>query len=264
MTLALLTWAPLVLATGAATAYVLLSARARGRRPWPVARTVAFLAGTALLVLALSPLVDAWADRDFAGHAAQHVLVAMVAPLGLVLGAPVTLLLRALPPTGARRVTRLLHRREVRLLTRPAVALLLSSGGLIALYLTPLYELSTRHDGVHVAVHLHLLLAGLLFTWVIAGPDPAPGRPPVRSRLLVLAAAVAVHATIAQLLHGGFLVAVHEPAAQMRAAGSLMYFGGDLAEVALALATLAGREPAHRPRPRRMGTLTAWLSPRTP
>ncbi|WP_051551273.1 cytochrome c oxidase assembly protein [Nocardioides sp. URHA0020] len=219
-----------------ACGYVWLAAR-DGRR-WPVGRTLLFLAGAAVLTIAVSPPVDRLADHDFGGHAAQHLLLAMVAPLGLALGAPVTLLLRGLPHAAARRLGRALHTAPIRLLARPSVALLLSSGGLVLLYFTPLYDASTRDPVVHALVHLHLLASGLLFAWVIAGPDPAPVRASVPARLVVLGVAVAVHAVVSQLLFAGILVQVHEPVGEMQAAGNLMYVGGDVAEVLLALALL--------------------------
>jgi putative membrane protein len=241
---ALLAGLPLLAVSSVAATYLGLALAERRRRGWPAARTVGFLAGAAVVATALSPGVDRWADGDFSAHMAQHLLLAMVGPLGLVLGAPVALLLRSLPHAHARRLGRLLHAPVVRGLTRPVVALALSSGGLVVLYLTPLYELSTRHTGVHLLVHAHLLLSGALFAWVIAGPDPAPGRPGVRPRLVVLGAAVAVHASVAQLLYAGLLVQVHEPVVEMQAAGNLMYFGGDIAELLLAVALLVTWRPA--------------------
>jgi putative membrane protein len=130
---------------------------------------------------------------------AQHLLLAMVAPVALVLGAPVTLLLRSLPVRHARTLSRVLRSRPVHLLANPWVALLLSTGGLVAFYFTPLYGASTRHEALHAAIHLHFLASGCLFAWV-AGPDPAPSRPTVRLRLVVLGVAIAVHASAAQLL----------------------------------------------------------------
>jgi len=94
-------------------------------------------------------------------------------------------------------------------------------------------------------VHVHLVASGYLFAWVVAGPDPGPARPTVRARLVVLGIAIAVHASLAQLLYAGLLVDVHEPVAGMRAAGDLMYYGGDLAELLLALALLLSWGPGH-------------------
>ena len=85
-------------------------------------------------------------------------------------------------------------------------------------------------------VHAHFLAAGYLFAWVIASPDPAPRRPSVPARLVVLGVAIAGHAVLSQLLYAGAFVQVPVPADQFRGAGELMYYGGDIAELLLALA----------------------------
>jgi putative membrane protein len=245
-------WIPCVSALAMLAGYVVLAVRGRrrGRHPW---RLASFAAGCLVLAGALSPAFDAAADADFGIHMAQHLLVAMIGPTALVLGTPVSVVLRGLPQGPARRVARLLRTRPVHLLTRPVTALVLSSGGLIVLYFTPVYAVSTRDETVHALVHLHLIASGLLFAWVVAGADPAPRRAGVRSRLLALGVAVAVHATVAQLIFAGALVQIREPVTQMRAAGNLMYFGGDLAELVLAIALLAtwrrNRPVARRPDP---------------
>ena len=248
----LATYGPLVLLGAMAVGYIVLVLHDRNQRHWPPARPVLFVIGVVLMATALSPPVDSWADADFGGHMVQHLLLGMVGPLALVLGAPVTLLLRGLPHRHARGLGRLLNTGAVHRPTQPAVALGLSSGGLVLLYLTPLYDLSTRHDGIHLLVHVHLALAGILFAWVIAGPDPGPRRASVRTRLVVLGISIIVHASVSQLLYAGVLVQVHEPVEQMRAAGSLMYFGGDIAELLLALALLVTwRPPAAKLRSQR-------------
>jgi putative membrane protein len=230
--------APVLAVTAVWGAYALAAARSRSRQGWPLSGALAFSGGTALVGIALSPGLDRLVDDDFSVHAAQHLILAMVAPLLLVLGSPVTLLLRTLPHPAARRVGALLNTAPAHVLTHPAVALLLSSGGLVVLYLTPVYELSTQHPLVHVLVHAHLLASGFLFASVVVGLDPAPRRVGTRTRLVVLGVSIAIHASVAQLLYAGLLVQVHEPVVQMQAAGSLMYFGGDLAELLLALALL--------------------------
>jgi putative membrane protein len=96
-------------------------------------------------------------------------------------------------------------------------------------------------------MHAHFVLSGFLFAWVIAGPDPAPARPSVKARLVVLGAAIALHAVIAQLMYGGFLIDVHAPAAQVRGGAEIMYYGGDVAELLLAAALVATWRPARRP-----------------
>ena len=249
-----------VLAALAVAAYLVGAHRERSRRGWGAWRTAAFVAGGSLIALGLSPLVDGSAADDLAWHMVQHLLLSMLGPLGLALGAPVSLLLRVLPHPAARRIGGFLRSRTARVLGHPVVALLLNSGGLVALYFTPLYALTTRHEAVHVLVHAHLVLSGLLFAWVIAGPDPAPHRPSVRARLVTLGVAVAIHASVSQLLYAGLWVRVDAPAAELRAAGSLMYFAGDIAEMLLALALLLTwrtRPPRPSPRGRRRPTVPA-------
>ena len=175
----------------------------------------------------------------------DHLLLSMAAPLLIALALPTTLLLRALSQKNAVRLVRVLHSPPLRLLTTPGTALLLSSGGLVVLYFTPLYELSTRSTPVHALVHAHLVLSGLLFAWVILGLEPTTHRPSVRLRLVVLGVAIAVHAVVSQLLHAQLWVGVREPAAEMEAAGALMYFGGDVLVLLLALALLVTARGDH-------------------
>ncbi|NAS22107.1 cytochrome c oxidase assembly protein [Herbidospora sp. NEAU-GS84] len=229
-----------------ATAYLLLLGRARrrtGARPSDPRRAAFFLLGCLLLGVALLPSVASFAHHDFRGHMVQHLLIGMYAPLALVLGAPVTVLLRALPATSARRVTGLLRTRAMRFAAHPVTALALSTGGMAVLYLTPLHALTEAHPVLHHLVHVHFLLSGALFAWAIAGPDPAPARPGVRARLVVLGVAIAAHAVVSQLMYGGYLVHVDAPIAQLRGAGEIMYYGGDIAELLLAAALVATWRP---------------------
>ncbi|MEO3814109.1 cytochrome c oxidase assembly protein, partial [Sphaerisporangium sp. B11E5] len=219
-------------------------ARQDGRwSPW---RTGAFLVGAGVLGLGVAgPVAEAAAD--FRGHMVQHLLIGMFAPLGLVLGAPVTLLLRSVPVGVGRRVGGVVRSRVCHLLANPWTALVLSVGGMVVLYCTPLYRVVSGSAVLHHLVHLHFLLAGYLYAWVIAGPDPAPRRPGVPHRLVVLGVAVAVHASLSQLMYAGLLVDVPAPPEQRRGAAELMYYGGDVAELLLAFALVATWRPVRRP-----------------
>lgn len=207
-------------------------------RTWDQRRIAAWLVGALAVAVALTPAVGDGAR----GHMVQHVLLGMVGPLGLVLGAPVTLLLGASGTRTRHRVLRLLGLRGVRLVANPVPAAVLHVGGLYLLYLTPVYALTLRHDAVHHLVHLHFLVAGCLFTWAVAGPDPAPLRPGRWVRLTVLVLAAGAHSALAKLLYagaGGIPPGSGEPAAELRAAAQLMYYAGDLVEVVLAIALFA-------------------------
>jgi putative membrane protein len=231
---------PALVAVAVGTGYLVLAGgcgRGGGRR-WSRWRGAAFLGGLCVLVVALG-----LPGHGFRAHMARHLLLGMVAPVGLVLGAPVTLLLRTLPRDRARALTRVLHGPPLRVLAHPVTALLLNPGGLVALYLTPLYAATTTRPWLNAAVHAHVLASGYLFAWVIAGPDPAPRRPGVPTRLFVLGAAVAAHATVAQLIYAGAPAVLPVDEADRRAAGDLMYYGGDLAELLLAMALLTTWRP---------------------
>ncbi|MEU7694850.1 cytochrome c oxidase assembly protein [Microbispora hainanensis] len=231
--------------------YMRLARRARRRNPvagWSRRRTACFATGLALSAAALLPPVASFAHADFRGHMVQHLLLGMYAPLALVLGAPVTLLLRAMPVAGARRLSAVVHSGAGRLPTHPVTALLLSTGSLVVLYFTPLYNAVTARPAGHWLLHAHFLLSGCLFAHVIAGPDPAPARPGVRARLVCLGCAIAVHAVVAQLMYGGFWVDVHAPVAEVRGGAEIMYYGGDIAELLLAAALVSTWRPERRSR----------------
>ncbi|MFF5638810.1 cytochrome c oxidase assembly protein [Streptomyces sp. NPDC012825] len=244
-------WLPPALVLSAAVgAYLLLVRRARLRNPalgWSRRRTGWFLTGVLLLGVASLPPVAPFAHEDFRGHMVQHMLIGMYAPLALVLAAPVTLLLRALPAARGRQVTGVLHSPPARVLTHPAVALALSTGSLAVLYFTPLHNAIAATPAAHWPLHVHFLLSGYLFAHVIAGPDPAPSRPGVRVRLVYLGLAITAHAVVSQLMYGGFWIDVRAPVPQVRAGAEIMYYGGDIAELLLAAALVT----TWRPEPRR-------------
>jgi putative membrane protein len=212
--------------------------RGRGWKRW---RTTSWVAGAVLVALALSPLSSAAAGTA-TGHMAQHVTLGMIAPLALVLGAPLTLLLATVTPATGRRVSSILRLRLVHVAAHPVTAGVLHVGGLYLLYLTPLYALSVSSDSLHHAVHLHFLAVGYLYSWSIAGPDPAPARPAVRTRVVVLVLAAGAHSYLAKLLYARadeLPPGSHHTAAEMEAAAQWMYYGGDVAELLLAGALFA-------------------------
>ena len=212
-----------------------LGAVRRGRS-WPWWRTGAWCAGVA-----------AAAHHDFTAHMVGHLLIGMLAPLLLVLAAPVTVVLRALPARRARTVSRVLHHRVVRALTHPVTATLFSAGGLWLLYTTGLYEAAGRHDALHALVHAHVLLSGYVFTAAIVGVDPAPGRPGFAVRAAALVAFLAAHGVLAKFLYARPPAGV--PAGQAESASMLMYYGGDVLDLAVIALLCRQWYVATRPRP---------------
>lgn len=229
-------WVPLLPVVLLAVGYLL--AAVRDPRGWDHRRTAAWMVGCALLAVAVGPLAPH--PDDPRGHMAQHLLLGMLAPLGLVLGAPGTLLLRVAPPPVRRVVGRLLRARPLHLIAHPVTAALLSTGGLALVLLTPLYAAAERHSALHHALHLHYVAAGYLFAWSLAGPDPAPRRPGLAVRVGALLGAAAGHAVLAKYLYANADtlppgLTDRDPAA-FQSAAQLMYYGGDVAELLLAIA----------------------------
>jgi putative copper resistance protein D len=167
---------------------------ARRHRPWPPSRTAAFLAGLAAVAFATQSGLARYDTVLFSLHTLQHVVLGMVAPFLLALGAPITLALQAAHRPTQRALLRLVHSRLVATLTHPVVAWTLFGGTLFALYLSPLFEWSLRNDLVHVSVHLHFLLVGSLFFWPAVGLDPMRRRLTHPARLLYVLLAVPFHA----------------------------------------------------------------------
>lgn len=211
------------------SAYLLAASRsARGPGPW---RTASWLAGCAALGVSVSPALPA--DGGPMVEMTRHLLLGMVAPLGLVLAAPMTLLLRTTGTRVRRTVARLVRVRVLRVVSHPVTAALLSTGSLYVVLLTSLGEAAHERPWLHLAIHFHYLAAGYLFAWSIAGPDPAPHRPGLGTRLGVLLVSMTAHSYLAKHLYAQAATSDQQAAAQ------LMYYGGDLVEVLLAVALFA-------------------------
>ena len=195
----------LILGTAAvvlAVTYLLGVRRLRIRGDaWPVGRTAVWLVGCATLLIGTSSGIGLYAPAMFSVHMAQHMILAMLVPILLVLGGPVTLALRALPaggrdgPPGPREwLLAGVHSTAARWLTHPILTLVLFVGSYYALYFSGLFALALREHWAHVAMNLHFLVVGALFFWPLIGIDPAPRRLPSAARLGIVFISVPFHA----------------------------------------------------------------------
>ena len=214
---------------------------------WPVGRTVAFALGISAIDYATSGGLGVYAKFSFEYHMIAHMLLGMVAPIGIVLGAPITLALRTLPQgrTSEERGVRgtliaLLHSRPAAVFTNPVSALALFDGSLFVLYMTPLFgNLMQSHLG-HLVMSVHFILAGILFFHVIIGIDPNPRKVPHIVRIVILFAAMSIHAFFAiallsttTLLDQGYFASLQTPwnldlLADQRAGGSVAWAMGEI------------------------------------
>jgi cytochrome c oxidase assembly factor CtaG len=149
-------------------------------------RQAAWYAGSAVLAIALLSPLDAYADVSFSVHMAQHVLLTMVGPPLLALGAPIALALRALDATVARRITRVLRSRPVLLLGNPIVGWILFVGVSWGVHFSPLFDLALRSDAWHALEHSLWVVAACIYWWPIVGADPEVRPVAYPARLLSL------------------------------------------------------------------------------
>ncbi|WP_157958527.1 cytochrome c oxidase assembly protein [Salinicola sp. CPA57] len=204
----------------------------RGSREWPLWRLVVFWLSALAIIAVMSPPSMHWAHRDFRGHMVVHLVAGMIAPLGLVMAAPVSLALKNVPVHWGRRWVGFVSLPPIRVLSHPVTAALLNIGGMMVLYLTDLYATMLHSPGFALWLHWHFIIAGCLFSWAIAGPDPAPKRPALEWRFGVLVASMAVHAMLSKWMYR-FHFPASVPIDQVRQGAELMFYAGELPEALL-------------------------------
>lgn len=182
--------------------------RRRGDQ-WRVGRTVAWLLGCGLLLFTTSSGLGRYMPAMFSVHMAAHMLLSMLIPILLVLGAPTTLALRALPaagkgnPPGPREwLLAGLHSRWSRFFTHPVVATAMFVVGFYALYFGGIFNAAVSDHGAHVLMNLHFLMSGYLFYWVVIGIDPTPRSVPPLGKIGMVFASIPLHAFFGVVLMG--------------------------------------------------------------
>ena len=144
----------------------------KGRR-WSPWRTTSFLSGIVAIVIATDSGLASYDDSVFTVHVTQHLLLMNVAPILLVLGAPVTLALQASGRSTQTAILGVLHNPIVEIITNPIVVLVFFSATMVGYFLTPFYQFSLEHPLVHDLTHLHFLITGCLYWWLVVGVDPS-------------------------------------------------------------------------------------------
>ncbi|MFI6345456.1 cytochrome c oxidase assembly protein [Streptomyces sp. NPDC050560] len=222
---------------------------------WPVGRSVSFVLGVLLVLLTMCTRLNDYGMVMFSVHMVQHMIISMLAPLLLLLGAPVTLALRALPVAGRGRtgprevLLAFLHSRFLRVVTHPGFTIPVFIASLYGLYFTPLFDSLMGSAVGHAAMMVHFLLVGLVFFWPIMGIDPGPHRPGHVMRMLELFAGMPFHAFfgIALMMASGPMVDAykHPPASlgiealsDQTAAGGIAWAFSEVPSVIVLLALL--------------------------
>ena len=176
---------------------------------WAAGRTLAWLCGCAALLFTTSSGLGRYMPAMFSMHMVAHMLLSMLVPILLVLGAPVTLALRALPaagrgePPGPREwLLAALHSRVSRFLTHPVVATALFVAGFYGLYFGGIFDAAVSNHAAHVLMNVHFLLSGYLFYWVVIGVDPTPRQIPQLGKVAMVFASMPLHAFFGVVLMG--------------------------------------------------------------
>ncbi len=242
---ALTTWAlepvpaAIVLVVGALYVTGVVRLRRRGDR-WSPGRTLSFLVGLATIVVATQSFLAVYDLELLSVHMVQHMVLSMVSPVFLALGAPITLALRTLPKGGRALLMRVVHSRFVTVLTFPLVAMALFVVNPWVLYFTPFYEATLRNPLLHDLNHLHLLLVGCLWFWVLLGIDPLPNRPLYPMRVVAVLLTLPFHAFLGVTIMGSTqLIAANwylsldrdwgpSPLDDQQIAGGILWGTGDL------------------------------------
>ena len=165
---------------------------------WPAVRTLSWYAGLALTALVLLGGVGGYARAMMSAHALQHAVLAVIAPLLLCLGAPLTLAARA--TSAASQYGDLRSRVFGRRVTHPALLLLLGTLPVILLYGTGWLTWSVSDYAANLVTVSAFLGAGLLVFWVLAGADPLPRPILWATRAWLLGAVIAVHLALGAFL----------------------------------------------------------------
>lgn len=220
----------------------------RRYKQWPFIRIIFWVLGVLCIAGTVVGPLASRAHVDFVVHMVNHLLLGMLAPLLLVLAAPMTLLLRITKVKIARRIMRIMKSKPIRFFTNPLLAAILNIGGLWLLYTTNLFSEMHQNTMLYFLVHLHVFLAGYLFTLSMISVDPNPHQTSFNYRALVLVCYLAGHGILSKYIYA--LPPKGIPLEQAEIGGMLMYYGGDAIDVVLIFIFCLQWYRATRPRRR--------------
>ena len=194
-------WVAFISFSAFAYLWALIKVRRAGGR-WPLARALSWFLGLFVLLYITCGALAVYSMVLFSVHMVEHMLLTMVCPIFLVLGAPVTLLLRALEPRqdgtrGPREwILRLVHSGWSKVITHPIFAAVNFAGSIVIVYFTPLFGVMLRYHVGHEFMLIHFLMTGYIFSLVLIGIDPIPNRPTYPMRLIMIIATLGYHAFV--------------------------------------------------------------------
>lgn len=178
--------------------YGVVKLRRRGEE-WPAIRTFWFLLGCFTLAVMMSSGMGMNMMALFSMHMVVHMGLTMVVPVFLVLGAPLTLIMKVVPPGSPGTpgmhewVQALCSNRLIAFITHPAVNTIQFVAFFYFLYITPLYPILVQDHGGHVGMNFLFLISGYIYFWDMIGVDPVPNRRSPMVRLMWLVFSMPFH-----------------------------------------------------------------------
>jgi len=160
--------------------------RRHPRRPWPLHRTIPFLLGLLVINLATQSGIGTYDGTLFWDHMIQHLMLIMVAPVLLVTGQPLTLLLQASRDPLHTRVKRALESSVATALTWPPFGIIVYTATIVGTHLTGLMNVIMPNAAVRDGEHVLYLVVGCLFFLPLVGGEPFRRQVAYPARLLVL------------------------------------------------------------------------------
>jgi len=185
-------WNPLPTLLLLMAAYLYLNGLNNWRRPsHPISRwqRASFFTGLFVIFIALQSPVANLAEHMLSFHQLQHFLLRMLGPLLVLLGAPLTPMLRGLPawmlqgfvkPTVRLPLARAIYEK----LTNPVISVSIFMGVLYLWQFPGGFNLALRNEFVHAIMHMTMMSSGFIFYWAVI--DPAPRRSRVHYGVRVL------------------------------------------------------------------------------
>ena len=185
-------WNPLATLLLLMAAYVYLNGLNNWHRPsHPISRwqRASFFTGLFLIFIALQSPLDNLSEHMLSFHQLQHFILRMLAPLLVLLGAPLTPMLRGLPlwflqgwvrPTVRNPLARAIYEK----LTNPVITVVIFMGVLYLWQFPGGFNLALRNEFIHAIMHMTMMSSGFIFYWAVI--DPAPRRSRVHYGVRVL------------------------------------------------------------------------------
>ncbi|MDX6309001.1 MAG: hypothetical protein QOI06_2047 [Nocardioidaceae bacterium] len=193
-------WDLIMVAALAAYGWGLVVTRRRGTGALPWYRVASFVAGILVLAVSVNSAVETYSMVLFWVHMVQHLLLIMVVPALLVVGSPLTLLLRATRGHAQERVRKTLLSAPVSLVTHPVIGWLSYGVIIVATHLTSFMQQMMPHPWLHQTEHVLYLAGGYVFLLPLLGDEPIRWQPPYLVRMAVLFIAMAPETVVGIVL----------------------------------------------------------------